>query len=146
MKWATRPGCHVDRLASAWLIRRFIDPEATFTFVDEATDVPPEATPFDMPGADLSHHGSDCTFETLLARYETSDPALAEIARIVHEADIADERFDAPEAAGLEAVISGLGLLHTDDEMINHGLTLFDALYARRREANETLSRLTRAE
>ena len=70
MRWATRAGCHVDRTACAWLIRRFIDPAATFVFVDNPDEVPSGATPFDMRGVDLSHHGGDCSFETFLKRYE----------------------------------------------------------------------------
>ena len=66
MRWATRAGCHVDRAASAWLIRRLIDQDAEFVFVDDADEVPQDATPFDMPSVELSHHGGDCTFETLL--------------------------------------------------------------------------------
>ena len=76
MKWATRPDCHVDRAASAWLIVRFIDPDATFVFVEDPDDVPAGATPFDMRGADLSHHDGDCTFETICRRHGLSDPAL----------------------------------------------------------------------
>jgi hypothetical protein len=78
--WATRTGVHVDRAASAWLIRRFIDPEATFIFVDDPADVPPGATPFDMRGAGLSHHADDCTFETMLKRDDLADPVVSDIA------------------------------------------------------------------
>ena len=70
MRWATRAGCHVDRTACAWLIRRFIDPAATFVFVDDPDEVPGGATPFDMRGVALSHHGGDCSFETFLKRYD----------------------------------------------------------------------------
>ena len=70
MKWATRRHCHVDRAACAWLIRRFVDPEAEFVFVDDADEVPVDATPFDMRGVELSHHSGDCSFETFLRRYE----------------------------------------------------------------------------
>src|SRR5207302_1900704 len=79
-----------------------VDPKARFVFVGDAEDVPGDATPFDVPGAELSHHGDDCTFETLLERYELDDPALAAIGRAVHEADLGDDRFDAPEAPGLD--------------------------------------------
>ena len=99
MRWATRRGCHVDRASCAWLIRRFIDPAAEFVFVDDPDEVPADATPFDMRGVELSHHEGDCSFETFLRLYRLDDPALAEIGRIVHEADLADERYDAPEAA-----------------------------------------------
>ena len=100
MRWATRPNCHIDRVACAWLIRRFIDAEAEFVFVDDPLDVPADATPFDMRGVELGHHDGDCSFETILRRYELVDPVLWELAKIVHEADLDDERYDAPEAAG----------------------------------------------
>ncbi len=82
MRWATRAHCHIDRAACAWLIRRFIDPEAEFLFVDDPADVPADATPFDMRGVELSHHGGDCSFETFLRRYQLDDPVLWEIATI----------------------------------------------------------------
>jgi hypothetical protein len=135
VKWVTRAGCHIDRAACAWLIRRFIDPEARFVFVDDPDEIPVEATPFDVAGVPLSHHGGDCSFETFLARYGLGDPALREIARIVHEADLADERFDAPEAPGLDVLIRGLGLVHGDAELIAITDRLFDGLYAYLRQA-----------
>lgn len=92
MRWATRKQCHVDRAACAWLIRRFIDSEAEFVFVDDPAEVPSDATPFDMRGVDLSHHGGECSFEAFLHRYELDDPVLWDIAWIVHEADLTDER------------------------------------------------------
>ena len=92
MRWATRPGIHVDRTACAWLIRRFIDPEAEFSFVADIEDIPAGTTAFDMRGAELSHRGRDCTFETILRRSELDESALWDIARIVHEADLEDER------------------------------------------------------
>jgi hypothetical protein len=134
VRWATRAGCHIDRAACAWLIRRFIDPDTTFVFVDDPAEVPADATPFDMRGVALSHHGDRCSFETFLAHYRLDDPSLAAIARIVHEADLADERYDAPEAPGLDLVIRGLGLLHGDDELLSITDLLFDALYAAIRE------------
>ena len=118
MIWATRTGCHVDRAACAWLIRRAIDADAEFVFVDDPADAPPEATPFDMRGADLSHHGQDCTFETILKRYELDDPVLWDIAHIVHEADLADERYEAPEAPGLDVLMRGLSMILADHEVI----------------------------
>jgi hypothetical protein len=131
VRWATRSRPHVDRAACAWLIRRFIDADAEFVFVDDPDDVPAEATPFDMPGAELSHHGGACSFEAFLARYELDDPALAGIARIVHEADLDDERYDAPAAPGLDAIISGLALEHDDHGVLAQAAPVFDALYAR---------------
>jgi hypothetical protein len=107
MRWATRAGVHIDRAACAWLLRRFIDPEASFVFVDDPAEVPSNATPFDMRGVELGHHGGDCSFETILRRYELEDPVLWKLAEPVHEADLDDERFDAPEARGLDVVLRG---------------------------------------
>jgi hypothetical protein len=106
-----------------------VDPEATFVFVEDPADVPADATPFDMRGADLSHHGDDCTFETMLRRYEIDDPVLWDIARIVHEADLADDRFDAPEAAGLDVLLRGLSMVRADEEVLAVSGVLFDGLY-----------------
>lgn len=102
MRWATRAGIHIDRAACAWLIRRFVDPQAQFVFVADRGDVPADATGFDMRGVELSHHTSadgavDCSFETILRRHDLSDPVLWRIAQIVHEADLDDERYDAPK-------------------------------------------------
>jgi hypothetical protein len=136
MRWTTRPHIHVDRAACAWLIRRFIDPEAEFVFVDDPDEVPEDATPFDMRGVELAHHGGDCSFETFLKRYELDDPVLWDIARIVHEADIGDERYDAPEAPGLDTLMRGLSRVSEDDEaMLAIARPLFDGLYEHRRRA-----------
>lgn len=135
MRWATRRHCHVDRAACSWLIRRFIDADAEFLFVDDPEDVPVDTTPFDMRGVELTHHGGDCSFETFLRRYELADPVLWEIAKIVHEADLADDRFDAPEAPGLDVVIRGLSLIHDDDTLLGHTHPLFDGLYEYLRQA-----------
>ena len=135
MKWATRAGCHVDRAACAWLIQRFIDSDAEFVFVDDPDEVPEGATPFDIRGADLSHHGGDCSFETMLHRYNLDDPVLWDLARIVHEADLADDRFDAPEAPGLDVVCRGLTMVRGDDDVIAITGALFESLYEYRRRA-----------
>jgi len=135
MKWATRSGCHIDRSACAWLIRRFVDPRAEFCFVDDADDVPADATPFDMRGVQLSHHGDDCTFETILREYALDDPVLWDLARIVHQADLDDDRFDAPEAAGFDAMLRGLVLVCSDDETLELSQRIFDGLYELRRRA-----------
>ncbi|GAA3621755.1 hypothetical protein GCM10022419_129300 [Nonomuraea rosea] len=129
MKWATRSGVHIDRAACAWLIRRDVDADAVFVFVNDPAEVPVDATPFDMRGADLSHHGGDCTFETILRRYELVDPVLWKIAEIVHEADIDDERFDAPEAAGLDAILRGLSMICADPRVLEITGPIFDGLY-----------------
>jgi hypothetical protein len=131
MRWATRAGVHVDRAACAWLIRRFIDPDAEFVFLDNPAEVPAGATPFDMRGAALGHHRGKCSFETALASFGlNTDPALEEIGRIVHEADLADDRFDAPVAAGLDILIRGLTLTSgSDDSTLALTGRLFDGLY-----------------
>jgi hypothetical protein len=136
MRWATRAGIHVDRTACAWLIRRFIDPEAVFVFVHDPDEVPDDATPFDIRGAELSHRGGLCTFETMLARYELDDRALGEIAGIVHEADLEDERFDAPEARGLDVILRGLSMVaESDEQMLAFSGPIYDGLYEYRRRA-----------
>jgi len=135
VRWATRAGCHVDRAACAWLIRRFRDPGAVFVFVDDPVEVPADATPFDMRGVELSHHGGDCSFETALRVFGLADPVLWDIARIVHEADLADERFDAPEAAGLDVLCRGLSMMLDDPAMLAATGPLFDGLYEYRRRA-----------
>jgi hypothetical protein len=117
VKWATRAGIHVDRAASAWLIATYIDPDAVFVYVDDLDDVPTDATPFDMVGCDLSHHGEDVTSETILRRHDLADPVLWRMAEIVHQADVEDDRFDAPEAAGLDTIIRELGLDHDDEQV-----------------------------
>jgi hypothetical protein len=128
--WATRRHVHIDRTACAWLIRRFIDAEARFLFVDDPDEVPADATPFDMRGVELGHRDGGCSFETILARYDLHDPALERIGRVVHEADIGDDRYDAPEAPGLDALIRGLAQRTAgDDELIAAAEPLYDALY-----------------
>jgi hypothetical protein len=131
MKWATRPGVHVDRAACAWLIRRFIDPDAEFIFAADPAAVPADATPFDMRGAVLGHHEGRCSFETVLASFGLeADPALEEIGRIVHEADLADDRYDAPAAAGLDVLIRGLTLTSgSDADILAITGRLFEGLY-----------------
>ena len=135
MKWATRPGVHVDRAACAWLIRRFVDPDAEFVFVDDPDEVPADATPFDIRGAELSHHGGECSFEAFLRRFDLDDPVLWDVARIVHEADLADERHDAPEGPGLDVLLRGLSMTRSDDELLALAEPLFDGLYEYRKRA-----------
>jgi len=135
VRWATRRGVHVDRAACAWLIRRSIDPGAEFVFVDDPAEVPPHATPFDMRGVELGHHGGDCTFETILRRYRLDDPVLWDLARIVHEADLDDERYDAPEAPGLDVICRGLSMVRDDPDVLAITSSLFDGLYEHRRRA-----------
>ncbi len=135
MRWATRRGCQVDRAACAWLIRRFLDPAADFHFVDDPEEVPADATPFDMRGAALSHHEGACSFETFLRHYALTDPTLVEIGRVVHDADLADERYDTPEAAGLDVLIRGLSITLDDERLLEVSGPLFDGLYAFKQRA-----------
>jgi hypothetical protein len=135
MRWVTRAHCHIDRAACAWLVRRFVDESAEFVFVDDPEEVPADATPFDMQGVELGHHGGDCSFEAFLRRYELDDPVLWEISRIVHEADLADERYDAPEAPGLDVLLRGLSMIHDDEEVLALTGPLFDGLYEFKKRA-----------
>jgi len=135
MRWATRAGIHIDRAACAWLLRRFIDAEASFVFVDDPAEVPVEATAFDMRGVELGHHGGDCSFETILRRYGLEDPVLWKLAELVHEADLDDERFDAPEARGLDVVLRGLSMVGDDRRVLEVSGSLFDGLYEYYRRA-----------
>ena len=128
--WVTRPRPGVDRMASAWLVRRFIDREARFGFAADRDAVPRNGIPFDMFGVDLSHRGEDCTFETLVKTFEIRDAAVRRMASVVHDLDLKDGRFGAPEAPAIGAVIEGLQLGYADDDaLLAHGMTLFDALY-----------------
>lgn len=129
MRWVTRAGVHVDRAACAWLIVRFIDPDAEFVFVDDPGEVPGDATAFDMRGVELSHHEGDCSFETMLRHFGLDDPVLWDVARIVHEADLDDDRYEAPEAMGLDVVCRGLSMVRSDDEILEVSAALFDGLY-----------------
>ncbi len=129
-RWATRPRPHVDRIASAWLIKRFLDPAAEFVFA-AADELPVDAIPFDMAGVEFGHQGDDCTFETLLHRSGLRDRRLAAIAEIVHEADVRDGKFQREEARGLDLVLRGLlAAIKDDHEALAQGLTLFDGLYS----------------
>jgi hypothetical protein len=128
--WITRPRPGVDRMSSAWLIRRFIDPQARFAFAADRSAVPHHGVPFDMFGVEFGHHGAHCTFETLCERFGIDDPPVARIAGIVHDLDLKDQRFGAPESATIAALIDGLQLACTDDDMLlAQGMTLFDSLY-----------------
>ena len=129
MRWATRAGIHIDRAACAWLIRRFVDPDAEFLFVGDPAEVPADATPFDMRGVALGHVGGDCSFETILRHFELTDPVLWRIAEIVHVADLDDDRFDAPEAPGLDVLLRGLSMTGTDEQTLAVSGPMFDALY-----------------
>ena len=128
--WITRPRPGVDRMASAWLIRRFIDPQARFGFAADRQSVPHHGVPFDMFGVEFSHQGDGCTFETLCSVFGLREPAIGRIAAIVHDLDLKDARFGAPEGAAVGAMIEGLQLAYTDDDaLLSQGMILFDSLY-----------------
>jgi hypothetical protein len=127
--WVTRPRPHIDRIASAWLIKRFVDDQARFAFSDPA-DASKKGIPYDILGAEFGHHGEDCTFETLVKRFGLKDRRLKALAEIVHEADLRDGKFTRPEAAGIDLTIKGLASTHHDDhELLERGMAVFDGLY-----------------
>ena len=132
MLWVTRPNCHVDRTACAWLIRRFVDRDATFAFAaDLEAALARPGTPFDMRGAELGHHEGRCSFESVLRKYGLDDRALQELSMVVHEADVDDDTFHTPEAAGLDATIRGLGVIMPDDhDLFRVTDRMYDGLYA----------------
>jgi len=113
------------------LIRHFLDPHASFAFFGDPAEAPEGAELFDVVGARLSHHGEDCSFETFLKEYELDDRVLSEIAEIVHDADLRDEKYGRPEAEGLDAIVRGMQLSLPDDEVLTgHTDALYDGLYA----------------
>ncbi len=134
MKWVTWENVGVDRMACAWLIRKRIDPKAKFQFVPvgQTKDLPKGAEPFDIPGVRLAHHRGHCSFYTLLKEQRIDDPVLDRIARIIDEADTVQEVCVEPAAAGLDLICEGLRLISpNDDTALDHGLLIYDALYAR---------------
>jgi hypothetical protein len=129
--WVTRTGVHVDRIASAWLIRRFIDPDARFKFV-RGQDYAPAAGElrFDMFQAEFTHEGGGCTFEVLLRRFGVREAALRQLAEIVHDIDLKDAKFSRPEAAGVGSLVAGIAMRHPDDDSrLRDGGAVFEALY-----------------
>ncbi len=136
MKWITREKVKVDRVACPWLIRKFVDPQAEFLFVPTeqvmAVAAREGATPYDVPDVELGHHNGKCSFEAILAKYRLDDPALRILGEIVHGADVKEDLYGRPEAAGLEAIAEGfrhLGL-RDDHEMLEKEFIVYDALYA----------------
>ena len=128
--WVTRPGIKVDRLASAWFIRRFIDPKARFRFDDPRTPRRDGDLRFDMVGGDFTHEGDRCTLETLIRRVGLPDAGVRALAEIVHDIDLKDEKFGRAETAGVAAAIDGLVRRHAKDaDRITHGMALFDDLH-----------------
>jgi len=122
------------------LIRRFLDPQAEFVFVTDPDKLPADVAGFDMRGVELSHHTGadgavDCSFETILRRHDLTDPVLWRLAQIVHEADLDDERYDAPEAPGLDVVLRGLSMVCDDERILELTGPIFDGLYEYHRRA-----------
>ena len=142
--WVTRPRPGVDRMSSAWLIRRFIDPDAQFAFAADRRAVPADAVPFDMFGVELTHRGDGCTFETLCDVFGITDRAILRVTAIVHDLDLKDGRFGAPEAPAIGLIVDGLQLAWGDDQdLLAQGIGLFDALYrAFERDARPPASRV----
>jgi hypothetical protein len=128
--WITRPRPEIDRVGSAWLIRKFIDPGAKFVFANNPSETP-EAIPYDMFEVEFSHHGDCCTFETFIERFGIRDRAVRRLAELIHDADLEDDKFHRPEGFGVEQIFKGFakqGL--TDHEILSKGFECFDALYA----------------
>ena len=136
MKWVTRERVKVDRVACPWVIKKFVDPQAEFLFVpaDKVMDVAQkeQAIPFDVPGVELGHHAGKCSFEAIVEKYRIADPAIARLAQIVHGADVSEDLYHQPEAAGLKAIAEGfrhLGL-KDDHDILAKECIVYDALYA----------------
>ena len=129
--WVTRQGVYIDRIASAWLIRKFIDPDARFRFVRPKDHVPQEGElRFDMFEAEFTHEGDRCTFEVLLARLNLNDPALTAIGEIVHDIDLKDGKFGREETGGIAHLVTGLCQASRDDaQRLARGAAVFDDLY-----------------
>lgn len=128
--WVTRPLPGVDRMGSAWLIRRFIDREARFDFCSDVQAAPAGSVPFDMFGGTFTHRGQLCTFETLCAHFGIGDPAVVRLARLVHDIDLKDNHYGAPEAPAIAAAIEGLQMACADDHaLLEQGIGLFEALF-----------------
>ena len=140
MNWLTWENIGIDRMGCAWLIRRFIDPQAEFVFIPaEQTPLPGGYEPFDIPGVRLTHRRDHCTFHTMLREYHLDDPVLQQIASIIDEADIAQEVTMEPVAAGLDMLCQGLRRISSDDyQAVERGQLLYDALYAQLSSDNKT--------
>ena len=138
--WVTRRGVKVDRIATAWMIRKFIDPKAKFVFADQRTYVHDgDAIRFDMFEGEFSHEGALCTFEVLLRHGGLTDLGLQAIAEVVHDIDLKDEKYQRPETKGLAAMIDGIvAMLAEDEQRVAEGARLIDAFYAAFRSRKET--------
>lgn len=129
-QWLTRPRPEIDRTGSAWLIKKFIDPEAIFVFAPRPRDFP-NAIPYDMPDVEFTHQGEDCTFETLTRRFNLLDSRLRAMGEMIHDADLEDGKFGRTECEGIDLVLKGFatqGL--TDQEILAKGFSMFDGLYS----------------
>jgi hypothetical protein len=128
--WVTRPRPGIDRMGSAWLIRRFIDPAAKFAFAPAPPRRRDARVPFDMFGVDFGHQGHLCTFEVLVDRFGIDDPAVAHLARVVHALDLKDDRFEVPDATTVSHLVDGLQRSYVDDhELLEQGIVMFESLY-----------------
>jgi len=130
--WATRKNPFIDRMASAWLIKRFIDPKASFTFIDERDigSLDNTTIAFDVRGAVFTHVGDLCTFEVLVKSFGIKDRAVKKIAEIVHDLDVKDEKYNKPEAAGVEDILAGIRKTAKNDaDGLDRGMTAFEMLY-----------------
>ena len=158
MRWVTRNYPGVDRTASAWLIKKFIDPDAEFIFIKwpEEKPLPEHGTLFDIKGADLGHRNGKCTFETILEKYSLKNPYLSRVAEIVHAADIEEDIDKVPEARGIKAVFSGLRFVADNDyETLEIGMKIWEAIYTnfklkdiieKHRDKLDSMGRLERLE
>jgi hypothetical protein len=131
MKWVTWEEVGIDRIGSAWLIRRYVDPAAEFFFFPQGAALPTGAEPFDVPGARLSHHHGHSTFHTILDEYDLRDPILRRIARMIDEADTVQEVTVEPAAPGLDLICRGIRRISPDDQTaLERGALVYEALYA----------------
>jgi hypothetical protein len=133
--WVTRKRPFIDRMASAWLIRRFVDPEGTFRFIDEKDrgKLAEGEVPFDMQGGEFTHHGDLCTFEVLVRSFGIKDKAVRKIAEIVHDLDLKDDKYGNAAGSGIEEVLTGIRKTVKDDaDMLEKGIAVFEMMYQSR--------------
>jgi hypothetical protein len=143
MRYCTRKNVHVDRCATAWLIKRFIDSDAEFVFVDGPLPAP-GTIPFDMHGVEWGHHRGLCTFEVIVEEKEIGDPAVVQIGKIIHGADITADADETLESPGIDLLFRGLRLISGDDrEALERGYIVMDALYEALRETRHKCETLT---
>src|SRR5215472_10520203 len=128
--WITRPRPGIDRIASAWLIRRFIAKNARFEFQSQFASGRDQRVPFDMPDAEFGHRGTDCTFETLTRRFGIRDAGVAALSQIVHDLDLKENRYAMPESPAVSRLVEGLRLSYSDDgELLRQGMAVMEAFY-----------------